>query len=307
MKRLPKTHMGSCKSRAQPGSSAAPGLRTSPWQEGPGGRGNGEARALALLFGTGSCSPEAGLPATPWAHAGSASVGNHSPPHPCPRVPQALLRVGEKPARCQVQKESSGRGGGLQIKRTPPSEQRSGAALAEKLPRCVNPATAPLGHLRQPFSPSSILEAPCLSLGSKTGAGVGRQGVSWATCEADCRSQDLQLEPDFFPPPRHPYTLLRSPLQHHSCISFHLRRGKEAAALAGARCCWKSGPQPGAPGPSPAPLAAGEHRVLGVKPSAASQPQPSHHQLGQGTFPRLLLLFQQGQGCPCPPVALRLV
>lgn len=79
-------------------------------------------------------------------------MGNHSPPHPCPQVPQALLRVGEKPASCQVQKKSSG-WGGLQIKHTPPSEQPGRAALAEKLPRCVNPAAAPPGQLRQPFSP----------------------------------------------------------------------------------------------------------------------------------------------------------
>lgn len=152
MKRLPKTHMSSHKSCAQPGNSAAPGLLTSPWQEGLVAVGMGK-RQLWLCFGTGSCSPGAGLPAAPLAHAGSASVGNHSPPHPCPQV-QALLRVGEKPASCQVQKESSGRGGCKSNARRPRNSALGGAALAEKLPRCVNPAAAPPGHLRQPFSPS---------------------------------------------------------------------------------------------------------------------------------------------------------
>lgn len=164
---------------------------------------------------------------------------------------------------------------------------------------------SPRGTFVSPSPPSSILEAPCLSLGSKAGAGVGRQGVSWATCEADCRSQDLQLEPNFPPLPQASLhtSKVSSPASQLHLVSSSAR--KRGAALAGAGCCWKSGPpQPGVPGPSPALLAAGEHRGLGVKPSPTSQPQHSRHQLGQGTFPRLLVLFQQGQGCPCPPVAL---
>lgn len=115
------------------------------------------------------------------------------------------------------------------------------------------------------------------------------------------------LNPFFFPPSGHPHTLLTSLLQHRSCISFHLRQGKEAASEPDApREGWKSGPPtPGAPDPSP--CAAGSWGAPGVKPSSASQPRPSRHQLGQGMFPRCPVLFRQGQGCACPPAALGLV
>lgn len=155
MKRLPKTHMSSHKSRAQPGNSTVLGLLTSPWQENLVVMGMGKLQ-LWLCFGRGSSSPGAGLPATPLAQAGSASVRNHSSPHPCPQVPQALLRVGEKPASCQVQKESSGRvGAANQTQHAALGAARwscSGRKAAAV--QCVNPAAAPPGHLRQPCSPS---------------------------------------------------------------------------------------------------------------------------------------------------------
>lgn len=76
-----------------------------------------------------------------------------------------------------------------------------------------------------------------------------RQGPGWEgrvsagpLVKLTAGAKTSNLNPIFSSPPRHPYTLLRSLLQHHSCISFHLRQGKEAAALAGARCRWKSIP-----------------------------------------------------------------
>lgn len=129
---------------------------------------------------------------------------------------------------------------------------------------------------------------------------MGGRGVSWAVCEADCGSQDLQLELQlFFFPPGCPHTLLTSPLQPHRCILFHLQQGKEATPEPDVpQEGWKRGPST-PPGSSRSqPL---HHRQLGMKPSPTSQPQPFQHQLGRGAFPRCPALFSWGQGCVCPP------
>lgn len=77
MRRLPKTHVGSCKHHARPGSSAALGPLTPNGGEAMMAVGLGELR-LWLCLGTGSsgcpqvCGPRAGLPTTCLPHAGRA-------------------------------------------------------------------------------------------------------------------------------------------------------------------------------------------------------------------------------------------
>lgn len=117
---------------------------------------------------------------------------------------------------------------------------------------------------RSPGAPSSALlpqraylKLPACHWDQRQGPGWEGRVSAGPLVKLTAGAKTSNLNPIPPPPPRHPYTLLRSPLQHHSCISFHLRRGREAAALAGARCCWRSSPRPGVPGPSPAPPAAG--------------------------------------------------
>lgn len=117
------------------------------------------------------------------------------------------------------------------------------------------------------------------------------------------------LNPLFFPPWASLHASNISAPASQLCLVSSLARERGSA---GARCTpGRLEKQPPPPlehqVPAPALLAAGERWVPGVKPSPTSQPQPSRHQLGRGTFPRCPALFRQGQSCACPPAALGLV
>lgn len=205
---------------------------------------------------------------------------NHSPSHPWPEIPQALLRVGVKPASCQVQKKSPGWGRDCKSNARWPRDNRWSCS-GRKAAAVHEPSHG------SPGAPSSALLLHRAYLKFPTCHWDQRQELGWegrvsagplVKLTVGAKTSDLN---PIFPPQASLHTSKASaPASQLQLVSFHLPQGIEASVLAGARCRWKRGPHLGALGPSPAPLAAGEHPVLGVKSSPTSQPQPSHHQLG---------------------------
>lgn len=162
MRRLPKTHVGSCKPCAgqeatlhQDQCRPSVGRPWWPWGWGSLGFALAWHGELGVPTGLGSQNragvSEQGCPPPPHPMQGGPDLHWDPSPH-CihpHQVPQALLRVGEKPESCQVGKQSSG-WGGLQIKCTSRLEKPSREKAA--VPH-VNPAVAPPGRLHQPLSP----------------------------------------------------------------------------------------------------------------------------------------------------------
>lgn len=129
---------------------------------------------------------------------------------------------------------------------------------------------------------------------------MGGRGVSWATCEADCGSQDLQLELQLLFPPRvssHASNVSAPASQLHLVSSPARERGSAGARCAPGRLEKRSiTPRREQQVPAPAPLADGDETQPHF--TAAALPAPA----GTGHIPTVPGAILMGSGLCLPPL-----